>query len=155
MGKTIQILIAFALTLGVGMTGALITHSSDPAWYASLLKPIVTPPSWVFAPMWTLLNVFLAIALVRIWEIQESEARQVWLCVFFTQLVLNFLWSMLFFGLHSLFFSWIDVLVLWFTVLLLFLGAYKMDRVSALVLAPYLAWTTFAAILNVWVWYIN
>ena len=155
MKKTIKILIAFALTLGIGMAGALITRSSDPAWYAALLKPIVTPPSWVFAPVWTLLYVLLAIALVRIWEVKESEDRQIWLCVFFTQLVLNFLWAMLFFGLHSLLFSWVDILVLWFTVLVIFLGAYNLDRLSAVLLAPYLAWTTFAAILNVWVWYIN
>jgi benzodiazapine receptor len=146
---------AFVVTLGVGVVGAFITNSSDQEWYTSLEKPLVTPPSWVFAPVWTVLYVLLALSLIRIWDAKDSEERQRWLCAFFAQLVLNVLWSLLFFGLHSLLWGWICILILWFIVIILFLDAYQLDTVTALFLAPYLAWVTFAGILNFWIWYIN
>jgi benzodiazapine receptor len=150
-----KILIAFGLTLGAGEAGALISSSSDPSWYAALAKPVVTPPSWLFAPVWTVLYILLAISLIRIWDAKEGEDRQRWLCAFFAQLVLNLLWSLLFFGLHSLVWGWICILILWFVVLILFVGAHQLDRRTAALLSPYLAWVTFAGILNLWIWYLN
>lgn len=89
------------------------------------------------------------------WDRKPEHVRQRWICMFFAQFVFNLLWSLLFFGLHTLLFSWIDILFLFISVLILFVDAYEHDRLSGYFLAPYLAWVTYAGILNIWIWWIN
>lgn len=155
MAKLSRIIVAVALTLVFGGIGALIVYYSDPSWYNSLNLPSITAPSWVFAPVWIIIYVLLGLALERMWDHEREQVRQRWLCQYFAQFVFNILWALLFFGIHSLLFSWINCLFLFLSVLILFIDAYEQDRPSGYYVAPYLAWVTYAGILNFWIWWIN
>lgn len=108
-----------------------------------------------FAPIWIVLYVFMAIALARVWNAKDGARKHGWFFAFGIQLLCNVLWSVLFFTLHALFLSAADIVVLWFAVVVLTLAAWDIDRFSFWLLVPYLAWTTFALILNVALWWMN
>jgi tryptophan-rich sensory protein len=146
---------ALVVTLGTGVVGAIFTSSQISGWYAAIAKPPFTPPDWVFGPVWTILYILTAISLVRIWDTEDSAERTRWLIVFCIQLALNVMWSFLFFGLHAVLVSCIDIVFLFLFVLILFLDACKLDRPAAYLLVPYLAWVVFAMMLDFGIWWMN
>lgn len=123
------------------------------AWYAALRKPWFTPPSWLFGPVWTLLYALMAVAA---WRIYERERRwslplRLWLL----QLVLNALWSPLFFGLHRPGWALLDIGLLGLAVSATILRFWRRDHISAALLLPYVAWTGYATLLNAGLWWLN
>ena len=155
MKKTSRYILALMAVFIPTALVSFFTTSQIATWYPTVIKPDFTPPSWVFAPIWTLLYIFMAIALARVWKMEATPARKKWLFAFATQLLLNLLWSVLFFALHGFLTSVIEIVVLWFSVVVLTLCSWEVDRVSFWLLIPYLAWVTFAMILNVGIWWIN
>ena len=139
-----------------GLAGSLFTYPSIPTWYASLGKPWFTPPSWVFAPAWTALFILMGISLYLVWQggLKERQPRQA-VTLFGVQLGLNVLWSALFFGLQSPFLAFLEILALWAAIALTTIRFYPISRNAALLLVPYMAWVSFAAILNLSVWLLN
>lgn len=124
-------------------------------WYAALAKPAWTPPNWVFGPVWSVLYVAMAVAAWRVWRSGAREGARGALAVYIVQLVLNALWSYLFFGLHRPALAFADVVALWLAIaatLALFL---RIDRLAGALLVPYLAWVTLAASLNLALWRMN
>lgn len=124
-------------------------------WYASLNKPSWNPPNWIFGPVWTLLYTMMATAAWLVWRRGGFRLNAAPLCVFLLQLVLNGLWSWLFFGLRNPAAAFAEIVALWLAIaatLWLFLPA---SRIAAWLLAPYLAWVTFAAVLNFTLWRLN
>lgn len=151
MGKTnLPMLAAFVLAcLLAGALGSLFTSPSIPTWYASLSKPFFTPPSWLFAPVWTLLYVLMGISAYLIWEkgMKNRKARDA-LSLFALQLVLNILWSFLFFGLRSPLLGLLCILALLASIAACMRAFHPLDRRAAYLLAPYFAWVCFATVLN-------
>ncbi|HTR19053.1 MAG TPA: TspO/MBR family protein [Candidatus Paceibacterota bacterium] len=147
--------LAFIVVFIAAALGSFFTSSEISTWYATLIKPDFTPPNWIFAPVWFILYVLMAIALARIWGLERSAERKRWICTFVAQLGFNVLWSFLFFSFHGLLTSAIDIVVLWFAVVILTLNSWELDHPSFWLLLPYAAWVTFAMILNIALWWIN
>ncbi len=139
-----------------GIIGSVFTIPSIPTWYASIQKPSFNPPSWVFAPVWTLLFLLMGISLYLVW-IEGWKKRNVRkaILIFGVQLALNVLWSLLFFGLKSPFYALLEIVILWLAILLTIIEFYKISKKAALLLVPYLLWVSFASILNFYVWMLN
>jgi benzodiazapine receptor len=149
-------LLAFlALCLGVEVSAAQFTASSVHTWYPTLVKPAWTPPNWMFGPVWTVLYALMAVAAWIVWRSTGGIRRKPWPFVaFFVQLILNFSWSMLFFGLQQPLSALFDIIALWIALAITIILFHREQRLAAWLLYPYLAWVTYATALNAWiVWY--
>jgi len=148
----IFLLAAFtAAAIGGGSTAASVRE-----WYPDLNKPSWNPPSWVFGPAWTLLYTLMSIATWRIWlRRAEIPGATTTLRLHGLQLILNALWSILFFGIRHPDLALIEIVILWLLLATLQFRLYRQDRLAALLWAPYLAWVTFAASLNAAIWWLN
>jgi benzodiazapine receptor len=148
---------ALALPQIVGGLGAVATTSSVSTWYKKLRKPSWTPPSWVFGPAWTTLYLLMGLAswLVLRRKQEDDEPVTTEAALYGTQLGLNLLWSILFFGLRRVDLALAEIAALWAAILATLVRFAKVRPVSGLLLVPYLAWTTFAAALNAAVWRLN
>ncbi|MBI2315069.1 tryptophan-rich sensory protein [Candidatus Daviesbacteria bacterium] len=133
----------------VGIAATPFTLSAIQTWYQTLNKPSFSPPNWVFGPAWTILYFLMGVAAYLVWiKGLEKKAVKNALAFFIAQLVFNFLWSILFFGLHSPILGLIDILILWTLILITIIKFYKISKTAAYLLIPYLLWVTFATILN-------
>lgn len=126
------------------------------AWYAQLEKPPWNPPSWVFGPVWTVLYTLMGVAAWIVWH-RSGGVRfaRVPLGLFLFQLVLNGLWSALFFGLHRPGLAFAEIVVLWGAILATTIAFWRRQSTAGLLLLPYLAWVTFAGVLNAAIWQLN
>lgn len=150
--------LAFSLILPqlAGGIGAVFTTPSVTSWYAAITKPSFNPPSWIFGPVWTTLFVLMGIAFYLVWQ-QGTKRPQVRhaLTIFGVQLALNTLWSIIFFGLHSPGGALIEIAFLWLAIAATIFAFAKISKTAAWLLAPYLAWVSFAAFLNFTIWRLN
>jgi tryptophan-rich sensory protein len=144
-----------ALVFLAGGIGGAATATSVGTWYPTLAKPSWNPPSWVFGPVWSTLYLLMAVAAWRVWRHVEHPERRPALAWFCGQLGLNALWSVLFFGLRSPGLAFAEVLVLWAAIVATLVKFARIDRPAALLWLPYLAWVSFAAVLNGTVWWLN
>ena len=151
--REVAVLIGFlAITFAAALGGAMIETG---AWYAELKRPPLTPPNWVFGPVWTTLYILMAVAAWRVWRIGSGTPRRDALECYFGQLLLNAAWTPLFFGLHQLGAALALLLVLWAAIALTIWKFHHVDRWAARLLVPYLAWVTLATYLNFMFWYLN
>ncbi|KND51436.1 MAG: tryptophan-rich sensory protein [Parcubacteria bacterium C7867-001] len=144
-----RLLVSLGIPQIAGGVGAIFSVAAIPSWYASLVRPSLAPPNWVFGPVWTTLFLLMGIALFLVWRkginVLGGKTALVWFSV---QLALNVLWSFLFFGLKSPSFALIEIAILWVSIMATILAFNKISRIAALLLLPYLLWTSFAAYLN-------
>jgi translocator protein len=150
-----SLLLAVAPVAAAAVIGNLATLPNIPGWYASIAKPWFTPPNWIFGPVWTALYVMMAYAFFRILRLPAHGERLWPIAVFMLQITLNAGWSVAFFGGRSPLLGMIVIVSLCLAVgwsLALF---WRRDRISGALLAPYLAWVTFAASLNFEIWRLN
>jgi tryptophan-rich sensory protein len=141
-----------ALCFGVAWFGAQFEPG---AWYEQLLKPPWTPPNWLFPPVWTILYALLAVAAWLVWKTAGFAGARLPLGLFFIQLLLNGVWSWLFFGLHAIGLALADIIVLWFAILATLVAFWRQRPLTGLLLLPYLIWVSFAVALNYSIWQIN
>ncbi len=142
------LILALAICIFVGYIAALYTAPSLP-WFAKLIKPDLTPPIWIFQPVWTVLYVMMGLSLYGI--LMSGIARKenfLGLVFFIFQLGLNLGWSYFFFGLHSIFFGFVCIIALWAILLCTVIQLLRFSVSSAALLLPYLFWVTFVAFLN-------
>lgn len=125
------------------------------AWYASLTKPTWNPPSWIFGPVWSALYIMMAVAAWLVWRQGGWGKQRRPLLLFLVQLALNALWTPLFFGLHWQGVAFAEILLLWFAIVSTIAAFWRVHRAAAWLLAPYLAWVSFAAVLNGTLWRLN
>jgi benzodiazapine receptor len=141
---------------GAGGIGAIFTTPAIPTWYAALEKPGFTPPNAVFSPVWITLYLLMAISVFLIWrQGLKAEGVRPAFIVFWVQLVLNVLWSVVFFGLKSPLGGVIVILLLWFAILFAIVRFFPISRLAAWLLIPYIVWVSIAASLNIGVWLLN
>jgi tryptophan-rich sensory protein len=124
-------------------------------WYASLTKPSWNPPGWVFGPVWTALYAMMAVAAWLVWKRGGWAAQRRPLALFLGQLALNAAWTPLFFGLHRPGLAFAEIVLLWLAIAATLVTFGPVSRVAAWLLAPYLAWVSFAAGLNFTLWRLN
>lgn len=124
-------------------------------WYASLKKPSWNPPGWIFGPVWTALYTMMAVAAWLVWKRGGFSAQRRALALFLAQLALNAVWTPLFFGLHRPGVAFAEILLLWLAIAATLTAFRPVSRVAAWLLAPYLAWVSFAAALNYALWRLN
>lgn len=144
-----------ALCLGIGALGAAVTATSVRTWYADLAKPSFTPPNAVFGPVWTALYVLMAVAAWRVWRAADRDTTRGPLTLFALQLALNLGWSVVFFGLEKIGAAVATIIVLDVGVVVTMLAFRTVDRWAALLMTPYLAWVSFATVLNITLWRLN
>lgn len=143
MRKLISAFTFIALTLAIGMVIGILNPPGE--WYAALNKPFFSPPNWIFAPAWTALYVIIGFVGWRIWTYRRnSSAMRLW----FTQMILNFIWSPVFFGLHLPALALVIIVMTALAILSFIISSWTRDKVSALLFLPYLFWVSFATLLN-------
>lgn len=140
----------------IGISGTVFTIPAIPTWYASLNQPSFSPPNWLFGPVWTILYALIGIAAYMVWRKYRFNKKSLRFWHFFlVQLVLNFLWTPLFFGLHWLAVSAAEILILWYFIYMTIKEGYKLTEAASYLLIPYLAWVTFASLLNLSILILN
>lgn len=154
--RPLLIVAAAAPALAAAVAGSLVTAPAIPGWYAGLVKPAFTPPNWLFGPAWTFLYVLMSAAFWRVLSAPESTGgRSRAITWYLTQIVLNGLWSFAFFGWRSPVAGLVVIAALWLAIAATIIAFARVDRTAAWLLAPYIAWTSFAAALNAGVWLLN
>jgi tryptophan-rich sensory protein len=152
----LKFIVAIVVPQLAGFIGAFFTMSAIPVWYAGLAKPFLSPPAWIFGPVWTTLFLLMGIAAFLIWRKGlEYAGVKTALAIFFFQLVLNTLWSIIFFGLKNPGVAFIEIVIMWLAILATIISFYKISKPAAYLLIPYLLWVSFASYLNYAIWMLN
>jgi len=174
-----KLIVSIVICELAGVIGSVFTASAISGWYAGLAKPALNPPNWVFGPVWTLLYLLMGISLYLVWKnnwkvenhILEGE-RKPWnylserfwtgswqkgnvIAIFGIQLILNILWSFIFFGLKNPGLAFFEILALWFAILYTIINFYRVSKASAYLLLPYILWVSFAGYLNYSIWQLS
>lgn len=153
VGKLVGSIVACEVA---GLIGSLVTAPAISTWYTTLEKPAFTPPNWVFAPVWISLYALMGVAVFLIWRkgLSENGVRAAFI-IFWVQLVVNILWSVVFFGSRSVLGGVIVIISLWVLVLITMIKFFRLSKVAGGLLVPYLAWLSIASALNVWILILN
>ncbi len=140
----------------VGIISTPFTVSAIPTWYATLNKPFFSPPNWIFGPVWIILYALMGISAYLVWikGISNKKVRKA-MMIFALQLALNFIWSLLFFGLRNPLLGLIDIVALWITIIVTIRMFYPLAKSSAYLLVPYILWVSFAMLLNFSIAFLN
>ena len=146
---------AMVLCQGIGLIGAVLTLASVRGWYNDLRQPAFMPPNWLFAPVWLILYTLLAIVLTMLIIKRPKPAVRDAQRLFLVQLVLNALWTPLFFGWHWIFLACLDIFALWAAIIWLVIQIRPLKPLAAWLLLPYLLWVSLAVCLNVSIWFLN
>jgi translocator protein len=139
----VRLALFIVLVLGVGFAIGLMNPPGS--WYAGLAKPWFNPPNWVFAPVWSV--VYLLIAIVG-WRTWEARTDRMSMPLWWVQMALNFLWSPVFFTAQRPLMALAIILMLLCSILVFIARQWSTDRISGALFIPYAAWVTFASILN-------
>ena len=156
INDTLKLVVAIGVSELAGIVGSIFTAPAIAGWYAELAKPSFNPPSWVFGPVWTTLFALMGIAAFLIWKKGLDRADvKIALGIFIFQLVLNTLWSIIFFNLESPGGALIEIGFLWLAILATIIAFAKISKPAAWLLLPYLLWVSFASYLNYSIWLLN
>lgn len=143
-----SLFISLGAVFAAASIGSLATFGPVKTWYPGLAKPPFNPPSWIFGPVWTLLYLMMALALALVLVSRKKKNKNGAVALFAAQLVFNSLWSVVFFGLRLLWPAFAVIVVLWFLILITALLFFRINRAASYLLLPYLAWVSFASVLN-------
>lgn len=152
----LKLVVAVVVTQLAGIIGSLFTFSAIPTWYATLTKPELNPPSWIFGPVWTTLYLLMGVSAFLIW--QKGWARKdvkIALSVYGVQLVLNALWSIVFFGMQNPGLALVNIALLFVSIVATMVLFYKISRPAMYLLIPYILWVSFALYLNYAIYALN
>ena len=143
MNKALRLLSFVLLCEGAGLVGSVFTLDSLQTWYPTLVKPFFNPPGWIFGPVWTTLYLLMGISLYFVWGKKKTDLKWFWI-----QLMLNSIWSVAFFGFKNPIIAFIIIIFLLISIFQTIKAFAKINKASAYLLYPYLAWVSFASILN-------
>lgn len=138
-----------------GAIGSYFTFPNIDSWYSLLHKPTFSPPNWLFGPVWTLLYTLMGIAAWLVWNQHKKKDTSAAITMYGFQLALNVLWSIVFFGWHNIAGGLVVIIILWLLIVATTIQFWKLSRAAAYLLLPYLAWVSFASILNWALWTLN
>lgn len=161
INNTFKLIISLIIPQLAGGLGSFFTIGSVKDWYPVLVKPALNPPAWIFGPVWTTLFLLMGYALYLVWSSYAKASAdkkgviKIALALFGVQMVLNALWSIIFFGLHSPGGALVEIIFLWLAILATIIAFYKISRPAAWLLVPYILWVSFAGYLNYSIWVLN
>lgn len=179
MSKLVKFIVSIVICQLAGIVGSVFTTPEINGWYRTLNKPSFQPPNWLFGPVWTLLFLLMGVALYLVWaknwqidfaigkfdkKSWNNFSLKFWsgswqktniILIFALQLLLNILWSYIFFGMKNLGMAFFEIMALWIAILYTILNFYRVSKKAAYLLLPYILWVTFAGVLNFAVWMLN
>jgi tryptophan-rich sensory protein len=153
--RWIGLVVFIAICLGAAALGAIATTPEIDGWYRTIEKPSWNPPNWIFGPVWTTLYILMAIAAWLVWRPAGFAAASTPLTLFALQLALNIAWSWIFFGLHQPGWAFAEIVLLWLAIAATTAAFFRSSQVAGWLLTPYLAWVSFASVLNFTIWRLN
>ena len=151
--KIISLLIFVLLAFGASTWGGLVTSLYKEPWYSTIIKPEFNPPDWIFAPVWIALYLAMSVAIWLIWINPKKTEKVIY--IYFIHLLVNGSWSLFFFGLHLILVSLIIIAVIIFLVVWLIKLYYPINKISSYLMFPYLAWLSYAFLLNFYIFILN
>ena len=156
MSNNFKFIISILLPMIIGGISGSFTSASINTWYVTLNKPWFNPPNWIFAPVWTLLYLMMGIAFYIIWKSEAVNAvKQTAVILFSAQLLVNFLWSLIFFYLKHPGWAMLDIILMWILIVATIFSFGKISSTAAWLMLPYICWVSFAMILNFYLWKLN
>ena len=151
--KIFSLLIFVLLAFGASAWGGLITSFYKEPWYSTIIKPSFNPPDWIFSPVWITLYLAMSVAVWLIWINPKRTEKIIY--IYFIHLLINGSWSLFFFGLHLILVSLIIIGVIIFFVIWLMKLYYPINKLSSLLMIPYLMWLSYAFVLNFYIFILN
>ena len=144
----------FALvTYSASLVGGIVTINFKEPWYSIINKPSINPPSWIFAPVWTTLYLMMTIAIWLFWHSKNRDMNTIY--IYFIHIVFNTTWSIVFFGLHQIFYALLVLLMLISLILFLIIRFKRVNMLSYYLMIPYLLWCCYALVLNMYLFLLN
>ncbi|MGV8171113.1 MAG: TspO/MBR family protein [Candidatus Woesearchaeota archaeon] len=150
--EALKLLGCILLSMAAGLIGMIFTKTGPDSWYAQLIKPSFNPPGWIFGPVWTTLYILMGIAFYLVLKYKDNRKAKI---LFISQLILNTLWTIIFFGMHNPLLAFIEIIILWVLILLTIIEFYKKSKIAAYLLIPYILWVSFASILTLAIHLLN
>ena len=150
--KYLSLGLILLVTFAASGIGGFVTSSFKEPWYSEIILPTFNPPSWVFGPVWTILYIFMSVAAWISWN--KSSNKKV-LQVYFVHLFFNAIWSVIFFGFHQIFIALIDLGIILVFIIWLMKIYYQINKISFVLMTPYLLWSSYALVLNTTIFYLN
>lgn len=151
-----RFIISILIPVLTGAVAGFFTNGGVKGWYERANKPSFNPPGWIFGPVWTILYILMGIALYLVWKSDADRRIKSTAITFFgIQLLLNFCWSFIFFSAGELGWAFAEIIVLWIMILATILYFGKISKTAAWLLVPYIAWVSFASVLNYAIWQLN
>ncbi len=144
--KFLSFMFFLIITFSASFIGAFTTINYKEPWYSQIIKSNYNPPDWVFAPVWTSLYLMMTFAIWIFWHCKNKDTNTVY--IYFLHIIVNTTWSIVFFGLHQIFFSMIVLVILIFFIIALILRFKRVNLVSYYLMIPYLLWCSYALFLN-------
>ena len=151
--KIVSLLIFILLAFGASAWGSYVTNLYKEPWYSMIAKPSFNPPEWVFAPVWITLYIAMSLAIWLIWINPQKKEKIIY--IYFIHLLINGSWSIFFFGLHLILASLIIIVAIIFFVVWLIKLYYPINKISGFLMLPYLAWLSYAFVLNFYIFILN
>lgn len=155
MKNVLKLSLCILSMLLVGGIGGIATASSITTWYAEINKPSFNPPNYLFGPVWTALYILMGISIYMILQSPKTELRKKAIAIFCIQLFLNFCWSFIFFKFQLLGLAFIEIILIWVSIITMIIIFFEINKKAALLQIPYLLWVSFASILNGSIWFLN
>jgi benzodiazapine receptor len=153
--KILKLIISITIPLLIGFFGSIFTSQSINTWYVTLQKPEFNPPNWIFAPVWTILFIFIGISFFWVWQQNFGGQKTKAITIYSIQLILNWLWSILFFGLQKPLYSFIEIIILLIIIIVNAVIFYRITPKAGYILIPYILWVSFASVLNLFIVLLN
>ena len=150
--KYLSLAVIFLITFIAPLIGSYATATFKEPWYSEIILPSFNPPSWVFAPVWTTLYLMMTIAIWKIWK--NSFDTKI-LKIYFIHLFFNSTWSVIFFGFHLIGLALINLIIILLFIIVLMKEYFSRDRISFYLMTPYFAWSSYALILNISIFFLN
>jgi len=150
--KYLSLGLILLVTFAASGIGGFVTSSFKEPWYSEIILPTFNPPSWVFGPVWTTLYILMSVALWIVWN--NSSDKKV-LQVYFYHLFFNAIWSVIFFGFHQVLIALIDLIIILAFIIWLMKIYYQINKISFVLMIPYLLWSSYALVLNATIFYLN
>ncbi|MDP2174404.1 MAG: TspO/MBR family protein [Bacteroidota bacterium] len=150
-----KLILCIAFTTLVGFASGMANVNAINSWYTQIQKPSFNPPNYLFGPVWTVLYILMGVSLYLIIQAPSNDAKKTAYWIFGIQLLLNALWSFIFFYFHQIGFAFIEIAILWIMIIAMIWVFYGINKTAALIQIPYLLWVTFASVLNFAIWRLN
>lgn len=155
MKPIFKLIISIAIPLAVGGISSYFTATNVESWFTTITKPTFNPPNWLFAPVWTTLYIMMGIALFLVWNKKSTLSKNKAFLFFAVQMILNFLWSMIFFYQHEIGWALVDIILLWIMIIFTIFAFAPFSKTASWLLVPYICWVSFATLLNYSIWHLN